>query len=110
MEYLVQVIGSGILQGIIYALIAVSLVLIYKTSEVFNFSIGEFCTIGAVFFFILQSLGLPLWAIIPGFLIMSAFQEGMGRLNCLQDCERVLTSGQQVEKENRKRDHCRQNL
>jgi branched-chain amino acid transport system permease protein len=77
MEYLVQVIGSGVLQGVIYALIAVSLVLIYKTSEVFNFSIGEFCTIGAVFFFILQSLGLPLWVIVPGFLLMTAFFAGL---------------------------------
>lgn len=72
MEYLVQVIGSGVLQGLIYALIAVSLVLIYKSSGVFNFAVGEFCTIGAIFFFILQSIGLPLWIIIPGFLLMSA--------------------------------------
>jgi len=72
MEYLFQVIGSGVLQGIIYALIAVSLVLIYKSSEVFNFSIGEFCTIGAVFFFGLQALGLPLWLIVPGYLLLSA--------------------------------------
>jgi branched-chain amino acid transport system permease protein len=77
MEYLVQVIGSGILQGLVYALIAVSLVLIYKSSEVFNFSVGEFCTIGAVFFFILQSLGLPLWVVIPGFLLMSALFAGL---------------------------------
>ena len=77
MEYLVQVMGSGILQGLIYALIAVSLVIIYKSSEVFNFSVGEFCTIGAVFFFILQSLGLPLWLIIPGFLLMSALFAGL---------------------------------
>lgn len=77
MEYLVQVIGSGVLQGLVYALIAVSLVLIYKSSEVFNFSVGEFCTIGAVFFFVLQSLGLPLWVVIPGFLLMSAVFAGL---------------------------------
>ena len=72
MDYLVQVMGSGILQGLVYALIAVSLVFIYKSSEVFNFAVGEFCTIGAIFFFILQSLGLPLWLIIPGFLAAAA--------------------------------------
>ena len=72
MEYLVQVIGSGVLQGLVYALIAVSLVLIYKSSEVFNFSVGEFCTVGAIFFFILNALGLPIWLAIPGFLVMSA--------------------------------------
>ena len=72
MEYLVQVIGSGILQGLIYSLIAVSLVLIYKSSEVFNFAVGEFCTIGAVFFFMFQYFDLPLWVIFPAFLIISA--------------------------------------
>ena len=77
MEYAVQVMGSGILQGLIYALIAVSLVIIYKSSEVFNFSVGEFCTIGAIFFFVLQSLGLPLWLIIPGFLLAAALFAGL---------------------------------
>ncbi len=72
MEYLVQVIGSGIIQGLIYALIAVSLVLIYKSSEVFNFAVGEFCTLGAVFFFMFQSFDLPLWVVFPAFLITSA--------------------------------------
>ena len=39
MEYLVQVMGSGILQGLVYALIAVSMVIIYKSSEVFIYDI-----------------------------------------------------------------------
>jgi branched-chain amino acid transport system permease protein len=73
MEYLVQVLGSGFLQGLIYGLIALSLVMIYKSSEVFNFSVGEFCTIGAVFFFVFQSFGLPLWAVIPAYLLLTAF-------------------------------------
>jgi len=41
MDYLFQVVGSGILQGLVYALIAVSLVIIYKSSEVFTFSVGD---------------------------------------------------------------------
>lgn len=72
MEYMVQIFGSGILQGLVYALIAVSLVLIYKSSEVFNFAVGEFCTLGAVFFFALTALGLPLWAVFVMFLILTA--------------------------------------
>jgi len=72
MEYLFQVFGSGVIQGLIYALISVSLVLIYKSSEVFNFAVGEFCTIGAVFFFAYHALGLPLWGIIPAMLITCA--------------------------------------
>jgi len=77
MEYLVQVLGSGLLQGLVYSLIAVSLVLIYKSSEVFNFSVGEFCTLGAIFFFVFQSLGMPLWVSIPGFLLMAAVFGGL---------------------------------
>jgi len=77
MEYLVQVLGSGVLQGLVYSLIAVSLVLVYKSSEVFNFSVGEFCTLGAIFFFVFQSLGMPLWVSIPGFLLMAAFFGGL---------------------------------
>jgi branched-chain amino acid transport system permease protein len=34
--------------------------------------VGEFCTIGAVFFFVFQSFGLPLWAVIPAFLLVTA--------------------------------------
>lgn len=72
MDFLIQVLGSGLLQGLIYALIAMSLVMIYKSSEVFNFAVGEFCTLGAVFFFTFRSLGLPLWVVIPLFLLMTA--------------------------------------
>ena len=81
MEYLVQIIGSGILQGLVYGLIAMSLVMIYKSSEVFNFSVGEFCTVGAVFFFVFYSMGLPLWVIIPAFLLLTAlFAAGVEKI------------------------------
>ena len=71
MEFLVQVIGSGVLQGLVYGLIALSIVMIYKSSEVFNFSVGELCTIGAVFFFMLQSWGVPWYLALPGFLLLT---------------------------------------
>ena len=81
MEYLVQVIGSGIFTGLVYGLIALSLVMIYKSSEVFNFAVGEFCTVGAVFFFIFYALEWPLWAAIPAFLILTAlFASGVEML------------------------------
>lgn len=77
MEFLVQVIGSGILQGLVYGLIALSIVMIYKSSEVFNFSVGELCTIGAVFFFMLQSRGVPWYLILPGFLLLTGLFTAM---------------------------------
>jgi branched-chain amino acid transport system permease protein len=37
----------GIIQGAVYGLVAVGLVLIYKSTRIFNFAAGEFATIGA---------------------------------------------------------------
>ena len=41
----------GIVQGAGYGLVAIGLVLIYKSSRVFNFAAGEFATIGGFAFF-----------------------------------------------------------
>jgi len=66
MEFLLQVLGAGLLRGMSYTLIALSLVLIYKSSEVFNFAIGEFCTMGAILFYLVHyTLNLPILATFP---------------------------------------------
>lgn len=52
----------GILNGAIYGLVAIGLVLVYKGTRVFNFAAGEFGTLGAFFVFYLfdaEFLGLP---------------------------------------------------
>ena len=54
---------NGIMNGSIYSLIAVSIVIIVKASGVFNFAQGEFLLFGAyVFGAFLVQLGFPLWA------------------------------------------------
>ncbi len=61
-----QGIASGIVTGCIYALIAISLVIVYKASEVINFAGGEMVMLGGYFgMFGLLGLGLPYWAIFP---------------------------------------------
>ena len=50
----------GVLQGAVYGLLAVGMVLVYKGVRVFNFAQGEFGTIGAfVTYALFDELGLP---------------------------------------------------
>jgi branched-chain amino acid transport system permease protein len=42
----------GIVQGAVYGLVAVGLVLIYKSTGIFNFAAGEFATVGAFGFYL----------------------------------------------------------
>jgi len=49
MSDLLQALGSGILVGLVYALLGLCIVIIFKSSEAFNFAIGEFMVIGSFF-------------------------------------------------------------
>jgi branched-chain amino acid transport system permease protein len=57
---LVQFLFSGLTTGSIYALIAVSLVIVYKVSRLICFAQGEFFVIGALTMVTLVSKGLPM--------------------------------------------------
>ena len=62
METLLQLIFAGIGMGSIYALVAVGLVLIYRTTHVVNFAQGDFPMVGAFLLVLsLQNAGLPYW-------------------------------------------------
>jgi branched-chain amino acid transport system permease protein len=50
---LVQTLGSGVLVGLVYALLGLCIVIIFKASETFNFAIGEFLIIGSFLFYTL---------------------------------------------------------
>jgi branched-chain amino acid transport system permease protein len=50
---LVQSVGSGVLVGLVYALLGLCIVIIFKASEAFNFAIGEFLIIGSFLFYTL---------------------------------------------------------
>src|SRR5262245_31992516 len=55
-----QGIASGIVTGCVYALIAISLVIVYKSSDVINFAGGELVMLGGYLgMFALLWLGLP---------------------------------------------------
>jgi branched-chain amino acid transport system permease protein len=61
-----QGIASGVVTGCVYALIAISLVIVYKSSDVINFAGGELVMLGGYLgMFALLWLGLPYGLIFP---------------------------------------------
>lgn len=62
MESFLQYLGNGILNGGIYALIGIGLVLIYKASGIFNFAVGQMLLVGAfATWAFLDWFELPVW-------------------------------------------------
>jgi branched-chain amino acid transport system permease protein len=67
-----QLIASGISIGSIYALVALAMVIIYKTSEVPNFAQGEMAMLSTfIAFMLLTSYGQPFFISFPGALIFA---------------------------------------
>lgn len=63
---LLQLLVSGIAQGCIYGLIALSFVLIYKATETVSFAQGDIMMLGAFLAFIVMTvLGVPFWLTVP---------------------------------------------
>jgi branched-chain amino acid transport system permease protein len=66
MSFLVELLVSGMVLGLIYALVALGFVLIYKASRVVNFAQGELLAIGAfAAHFFLVTLKLPFLLAFP---------------------------------------------
>lgn len=57
---------NGALIGLLYALIAMGFVVIYRASKVFNFAQGELVVFGGfLVWWMIMELGLPMWAGLP---------------------------------------------
>ena len=53
---------NGLLAGLLYALVAMGFVVIYRSSKVFNFAQGEIVVVGAFLMWTFaSSMGLPVW-------------------------------------------------
>jgi branched-chain amino acid transport system permease protein len=66
MSFFIEVLLGGLLSGVMYALVAIGFVLIYKASGVFNFAQGAmvfFAALTCVGF--VDKFGVPLWVAIP---------------------------------------------
>ncbi len=64
MQFFFEVLIGGLLSGVMYALVALGFVLIYKASGVFNFAQGAMVFFAALTAVGLQELGMPLWVAV----------------------------------------------
>ena len=81
-QFFIELCVNGLLTGMMYALVAVGFVLIYKATDAINFAQGEFCMIAAIFmasFISLYGIPLPL-AILLTLVLMLGFNWGLERV------------------------------
>jgi len=70
LAYFLELGVNGALAGLMYSLVAMGIVLIYKSSSVPNLAQGALTMVGAyVVLAYGQALGLPMWAAIPAALL-----------------------------------------
>ena len=80
-EFLLEVIIGGLLSGVLYSLVALGYVLIYKASGVFNYAQGTMVLFAALTFAGCIDLQVPIWAtflIVIAVMVLLAF--GVERL------------------------------
>jgi len=65
MQFFLEVLLGGLLSGIMYSLVALGFVLIYKASGVFNFAQGAMVFFAALTAVGLHDMGLSLWLAVP---------------------------------------------
>ncbi|RPH59057.1 MAG: branched-chain amino acid ABC transporter permease [Burkholderiales bacterium] len=69
---LLQIVLNGVLTGLVYGVVALSFVVIYRASKIVNLSQGQVVMVSAFFVWLfMQRLALPLWIGIPLALLAS---------------------------------------
>ncbi len=80
-EFLLEVVIGGLLTGVMYSLVALGFVLIYKASGVFNFAQGTMVLFAALTFVGMLERGVPLWgAFLVAILVMVALAFAIERV------------------------------
>src|ERR1700739_2953992 len=80
-DLLMQTLWEGLVSGVLYALIALGFVLIFKASGVFNFAQGIMVVFAAMSLVALHGIGIPAFlALALTFAIMLALAWGVERL------------------------------
>lgn len=78
--FFLEVVVGGLLSGVMYTLVALGFVLIFKASGVFNFAQGAMVLFAALTFVGLLEMGLPMWgAFVVAFLAMVVLALGIER-------------------------------
>ena len=70
MTEIAAVILSGLVSGATYALLALAIVIIFRSTDTVNFAVGDIGTLGVMLAFQAMQMGLPAWA---GLLLAFAF-------------------------------------
>lgn len=79
-DFFLQVVWEGFVAGILYSLIALGFVLIYKASGVFNFAQGIMVVFAALALVSLHAMGVPAWlAVLLALGIMGVLAIGVER-------------------------------
>lgn len=74
MSYFFQIVVSGIVVGSIYALAALGMVLIYKSSRVLNIAHGQIIAAGAfITYFLTVTVGIPIFFSFLGSMVITFF-------------------------------------
>ncbi|MBT8475997.1 MAG: branched-chain amino acid ABC transporter permease, partial [Alphaproteobacteria bacterium] len=60
-DFLLQVLWEGLVSGILYALIALGFVLIFRSSRIFNFAQGIMVVFAALTLVGFHEMGVPAW-------------------------------------------------
>ena len=60
-DFLLQVLWEGLVSGVLYALIALGFVLIFRSSRIFNFAQGIMVVFAALTLVGLHAMGIPAW-------------------------------------------------
>ncbi|GBD45190.1 High-affinity branched-chain amino acid transport system permease protein LivH [bacterium HR40] len=68
--FFLEVLIGGLMSGVMYALVALGFVLIFKASGVFNFAQGAMVLFAALFFVGFLELGWPVWLAVAGSVVV----------------------------------------
>ena len=81
MAFFLEVLIGGLMAGVMYSLVALGFVLIFKASGVFNFAQGAMVLFAALFFVGFIEIGLSIWLALPlTILVMVALAWAVERL------------------------------
>ena len=76
-----QIVFNGLIRGMVYALVAIGIVLIFRASGVINFAQGQFGALGAsILSLLMVNYGWPFWLCLPVAIITGALLGGLTEL------------------------------
>src|SRR5437868_10449392 len=92
-EFVLEVIIGGLLSGVMYSLVALGFVLIFKASGVFNFAQGTMVLFAALTFVGMMERGVPIWGafvIAAAVMVLLAFAVERAMLRPLVNQEPII--------------------